>query len=320
MENPSVSFVPIPVPGKVILLGEHAVVYGHPALCGALARGVSVQGIPGTGQVRFATPPMETHLAPPQVMHGFAQLLHAFLQFHPTATRYRSYDFIVTFHIPQAAGLGSSAALALALTRALCQTTAVRLSTENEFACAQQMENVLHGISSGLDLAICQQGGIGVYTRERGLQPLHGTALTVCIAWSGHSHSTKREVEHVRQQQAADPIRIQKLFRAIHTCVDQGVQALAHNEWTQLGHTMNTNHRLLQELGVSTPTLDALCETARAAGALGAKLTGAGGGGCIIALAPEAHRQVLAAWEQAGFVGFASPLASNPLLPKPLSV
>jgi len=155
-----------------------------------------------------------------------------------------------------------------------------------------------------VDVALAIAGGVGVFRRSTGLVPLRGLApLRVLVGSSGAPRATGAMVERVAEVTGgqADDARLRELGQL----TDAGTQALVAADAAALGAAMNRAHALLGELGVSTPALEALCESARQAGALGAKLTGAGGGGAVIAVAArDREAAVLAAWKQAGVDGF----------------
>lgn len=332
--------------GKVILLGEHAVVYGVPALCGALNGGAEITAIPGRGALRVpawsvVTPPAGELLAPavraPGALPdevaepaasapgaaGNQSLLHAYraiLRSVLSAAQRRDddlvfpYDFVARFAIPTGAGLGSSAALSVALVRALDQTLGLQLSPRQVDAAALAAEQVFHGHPSGLDHTIAQHGGFGLFRRGHGLTPLYGTPeLRLCIGHTGRARDTKGRVSRVAELHREAPAEIGACFARIAALVDEAVAALRCADLSALGAAMNENQRELSRLEVSCPEIDQMCRLARAAGALGVKLTGGGGGGCVVALAGEREDAVRRAWEQAGFTSF--PAAIGPTLP-----
>jgi mevalonate kinase len=162
---------------------------------------------------------------------------------------------------------------------------------------------VLHGRASGVDVALAQSGGVGVFRKSTGLRPITIPALRVLVGPSGSPRSTAAMVDRVAQATsgASDDARLKELGGL----ADTGTEALLRRDISALGRDMDRAHVLLGELGVSTPLLDALCAVARKLGAHGAKLTGAGGGGAVIALAPRDHEpEILAAWKTAGVHGF----------------
>ncbi|TMQ14472.1 MAG: mevalonate kinase [Deltaproteobacteria bacterium] len=289
--------------GKIILLGEHAVVYGYPALASALDRGVTVAPVPtpAGGPLRFELRSWNVAVAAGDdhpVARSLAAIADALGAGRPPLT------LVADAQIPPGAGLGSSAALAVAVARALHSHLRRPADVAALSRAAGASETLVHGRPSGVDVALAIAGGVGVFRRATGLAPLIGVpALRVLVGPSGAPRSTAAMIDQVAAATAgrADDDRL----RELGALTDTGTQALLTGDPAALGAAMNRAHRLLGELGVSTAQLDALCDAARAAGAQGAKLTGAGGGGAVIAIAPRAHEPaVLAAWKRAGVDGF----------------
>ncbi|MBI5480165.1 MAG: mevalonate kinase [Deltaproteobacteria bacterium] len=279
--------------GKVILLGEHAVVHGEPALAGALARGVRAEAAAGAAHLRVAAWGLEARpdgAAP--VDRAFAAIL--------AATGAGEAAVTADAEIPVGAGLGSSAALAAAVARALC-------SDEARVADAvAASERIFHGNPSGIDAAMALGGGFGRFTRGGGLERFAAAPVRLCVANTGRRRDTGALVAGVSARLRDRPAATAALLRAIGALVDQGVTALREGRLTSLGEVMDRNQAALAEVGVSCSEIETACELARRAGALGAKLTGAGGGGCVVALAPGREEAVLAAWRAAGLEAFAA--------------
>jgi mevalonate kinase len=276
--------------GKVILLGEHAVVHGAPALAGALARGVRATVAPGAPLLQV---PAWGLTARPDgdapVDRAFAAVLEA------TGA---GAAVTAAAEIPVGAGLGSSAALATAVARALTA------DEERVRAAVAASERVFHGNPSGLDAELALHGGLGRFVRGEGLVRLAVPPLTLCVGNTGGRRDTGALVAGVAARLRERPGETAGLVRAIGALTEAGIAALRAERLDELGAIMDRNQAALEALGVSTPALAAACETARRAGALGAKLTGAGGGGCVVALAPGREAEVLAAWAAAGVPGF----------------
>jgi len=269
-------------PGKVLLLGEHSVVYGHPALAASIPRYVTVDvepapearlELPGGMQTPF--PLLEAAVAMARDA-GFTGLFHA---------RVRS-------EIPLGSGLGSSAALGVALARALKPGCGASQAA----ALAMRIERVLHGAPSGVDPEACAREGVIFFTRgdPPRVEPVRGEAFIV-VALSGIARGTHSTVLPLAERRKSDPA-IDPLLARLGTLAKEGRQLFERAELEQLGSRFDAAHEALRELGVSCPELEEAVAGLRKAGALGAKLTGAGGGGAAIGLARNgAHAAEIAA-------------------------
>ncbi len=295
--------------GKVILLGEHAVVYGAPALAGALTGGVTVEQAAGTGRVRIPAWAVEIDLA----AHGndltndmtIARALRAIVQHLGIRSLRRDVDLIVHFGLPTGSGLGSSAALAVAIARALGNVHGVTLSDEAVEGAAMASETVIHGRPSGLDHTVSQRGGFGLFVRERGLTPVHAPrAVPLVIGHTGKERDTKNRVARVAEMLGESPAKVRPLIDRIGELSLTGARAVERGDLATLAAAMEENQIMLRQLEVSCPEIEAMVDLARGAGALACKLTGGGGGGCVIALAPGRERNVAAAWAGAGLRSF----------------
>ena len=269
---------------KVILLGEHAVVHGHPALAAALDLGVRAQ-VEAAGGPKVSIPAWKVELDLRQ--GGDGELERALLRLFATApTSAQSASVWVSAEVPSRAGLGSSAALSVALSRALSALDGEHLEPAEAERRAGIAEEIFHGKASGIDAAVAARGGLLRFVRGRPPQELESAALPAVVALVEKRAPTREMVERVGEARAREPERVEGLFARIGELVAEATDALSINDTKNLGRLMTENHVLLRALGVSSPALDDACESAVAAGALGSKLTGAGGGGCMVALAP----------------------------------
>lgn len=294
------AFVSARANGKVILLGEHAVVYGSPAIALGLTSGAeacvrhaecSTLSI-GTGErLTSSDRPVGEE---PVALRALRELL-ASLDAPPVEAK-------TVLAIPAGAGLGASAALGVALARAVTALSG-SLAAGSIGRAALAWENVFHGNASGIDTAAAEHGGCLWFTRQGGVSPLRlGSSLQVVVALVEPGASTRLMVEAVAERRRQDPEGVGRVMAAIAGLVEAARQALAAGASGELGSLMLRNQELLVELGVSTPGLDRACGLALGQGALGAKLTGAGGGGCVIALVDgESRTRVLDAWQRVGF-------------------
>jgi mevalonate kinase len=298
--------------GKAILLGEHAVVYGVPALVVGLDRGVeAVARRPddATRSLRIGDGPPVTPDDGSALGRALSALLDACSVDAPVALE-------ATSALPIGAGVGSSAALGVACARALAETFALPTSPDLEQQRALAWERVFHGNPSGIDTAAAALGGCLLYTRGSPPEPLRLRGpLTVALAYSGQSASTKKMVEGVARLRERRPELFDKQLDGIRSLVGNARLALEAGDLVGLGKLMDLNQMILSGWMLSTGEIEELCAAAREAGALGAKLTGAGGGGCVVALCGDSPEAILEAWRKAGYEGFAS--AVVPHTPSP---
>lgn len=269
-------------PGKVILLGEHAVVHGHPALAAAISRRVSVQVDEGPGAELVLPGP----LASPR------EIVDAAVAIAREAGRRRGFRVRVESEIPLGGGLGSSAALGVALARAFSRDEG-RACADGEAAhLALHLERVLHGAPSGVDPAVCARGGVILFRRagaeaER-VEAVRAPPIFLVVSLTGIARGTRSTVLPLGERRAREPHVYDPLLARLGALALKGRAALEAADLRALGLHFDEAHGALQALGVSCPELDETVVRLRAAGALGAKLTGAGGGGAAIGLAADA--------------------------------
>jgi mevalonate kinase len=206
--------------------------------------------------------------------------------------------------LPPSAGLGSSAAFSVAAARAVMAATGRPEEPARIAAAAAAAEMIFHGAPSGVDAAAAARGGVGRFTRAEGWTAISLPApFKLCIGLSGRVRNTRTLVTRVGQLLEREP-RARRIVDMLGELADAGVGAVRDGDVSSLAGFMDLAHGLLAALGVSSPELEALVHGARAAGAEGAKLTGAGGGGAVIALAPGREHAVLERWNDEGFDGF----------------
>jgi len=281
-------------PGKAILFGEHAVVYGRPAIAVPVTQvqakaSVIADPLGPPGRVHIQAPDiqLESDLANLPVddpivlaVQGVLQALEA--DHLPTLT------LRISSTIPVAAGLGSGAAVSVAILRALSAFLGHPLPDETISALAFEVEKKHHGTPSGIDNTVVTYARPIFFTRGLPFELLKPVeAFTLIIADSGVKCPTHLAVGGVREAWQADQDRYEALFDAIGQISRQARQIITCGPILALGPLMIENHHLLQQVGVSSAELDLLVETAMQAGAVGAKLSGAGRGGNMIGLAAE---------------------------------
>ena len=272
--------------GKVILLGEHAVVYGRPAIAVPLS-GLRATAIltPHPGPFRVQAPAVGidallSDLPPDHPLARIVQLTVEHLRQPPPDALMR-----IESDIPVASGLGSGAAVSTAVVRALAAWYGVPLDPPTVSALVYEVERIYHGTPSGIDNTVIAHEQPVYFIRGRPPEPLPvGGVLHLLVADSGVPSQTREVVGDVRRRREAEPARYEALFDRVAAEVEAARRAIAQGDARALGERMDANHELLREIGVSAPVLDRLVEAARRAGALGAKLSGAGRGGNAVAL------------------------------------
>lgn len=270
--------------GKVILLGEHVVVYGRPAIAAGLPIGLEVELSDGDGPALVSDDAALAGDARPQRLVAEAAAL-AGIDPRRVVVRVRS-------DLPPGRGFGSSAALAVATLRALFDATGRTLPSATALDWGRRLEAVFHGTSSGIDPAAAALGTCFRFVRGEppSVTPVPlARPLPLVIAYGPRPRSTGAAVGGLRARWEADRERHEALFDAVAEAVERGEAAARAGDLETLGRAFDDNQALLETLGVSSEETAALVAAARRAGALGAKLTGGGAGGAVIALsaAPE---------------------------------
>jgi hydroxymethylglutaryl-CoA reductase len=222
----------------------------------------------------------------------------------------RSVRIEVFPNVPRAMGLGGSAAMAVAIIRALDQHFRLSLSDAQINELAYGCEKVAHGTPSGIDNTVATYGKFVLYKRAQAegeapmMRELHvPKPIPMVIGISGKESLTAKTVGGVRAAWQREPELYERIFKEIDRLTLQGVDAVQNNDLERLGDLMNICHGLLNALRVSSWEVEELVQIARENGAIGAKLTGGGGGGSIIALCPENPEKVIAAMRDAGYQG-----------------
>ncbi len=272
--------------GKLIVFGEHSVVYQRTAVACSLAGGVRAN-LSTMGSPSFHLQTINGALEVDERVRQAADRLFSTFQLDP-----KQLTIDVQVDIPLGVGLGSSAAMATAMAKAAADLKGLEGAAQRAAVdkAVSASEAVFHGTPSGIDQRAARGEGFFAF-RSNGegprFQPLDVPSNTWLVARVAPASSTARMVQSVRRLRDGHPRLIEGLLDEFGAVADAGAEALADGDWPRVGELMNINQGLLSALGVSTEVLERACYAARDAGALGAKLTGAGGGGCIVAL-PDA--------------------------------
>lgn len=288
--------------GKVILLGEHAVVYGKHALALPIADAVSAGITTSDGQAMISIPDWGVSEVIGESDSGIAAAVSLILaKLEIEASR---YSIRLQSTLPRAMGLGSSAAFAVAIVRAFDAELKLGLDDAGINEIAFECEKLAHGTPSGIDNTIATYGEPMIFCNTESLQVERLTLAElppIVIACSHTLGLTKAQVARVRARRDRHREHVDALFNEIDALSLAGAVALKKSDYEDLGELMNMCQGLLNAIGVSTAELEGMVNIARAAGAAGAKLTGAGGGGSIVALCPDRVTEVRDALQAAGF-------------------
>jgi mevalonate kinase len=297
-------------PGKIILFGEHAVVYGRPALAVPVTQVQARASIQKTGGFSGKKWADSVLIQAPDI--GFFSPLSRIQAEHAThpldaviqetfqrlgITRPPAFTLTIKSSIPVASGLGSGAAVSVAIIRALAALCNQTISDEQVSQIAYEIEKLHHGTPSGIDNTVIAHakpvyfmrlppssfgGGAGGGGQIQPFNP--ACPFTLLIADTGISAPTRESVGDLRKLWEADKSRWETVFDKVGEIVREAKNAIESGHVSRLGPLMDANHALLQEMTVSSPELDRLVLTAKSAGAGGAKLSGGGRGGNMIAL------------------------------------
>lgn len=267
-------------PGKVILLGEHGVVYGQPALAAPIARGVRAWAVPA----KKCSLELPASLRPE---HG--KTLERAFQRAAKLTGHPKVLVTLESDLPLSMGLGSSGALSVAVSRALLEAKTMKAVKRAELErVAFEMEQEFHGTPSGVDHTTSARNEMILFRRGAVQAVKAPKPVRVLVAIVGERPPTKQTVLALRERQARWPRRYERLFKEIGTVAREGAAAVRAGDLEALGDLMNVNQGLLNAVGLSSEGLEAMVNRLRRLGALGAKLTGAGGdGGAVLGLFRE---------------------------------
>ena len=297
-------------PGKIILFGEHAVVYGYPAIAAPVTQvraTAIIQPGDGTG-VQLVMPDLGRmqSLLEAAADDALALAIHLVKE-AAGLTEWPDFSLTVTSTIPIASGLGSGAAVTAAAVRALAifLNRPDLATNEQVSALTYQVEQIHHGTPSGIDNTVVSYELPVYFVRQQPQNRIEtfnvGVPLRFLVGDTGVGSPTKIVVADVRRQWEQEPERFNALFAGCGRIADLARTVIEQSDLAHLGALMQENHALLQEMSVSSPELDKLVAAACRAGALGAKLSGGGRGGNMIALVTEeTEATVRAALRQAG--------------------
>lgn len=285
-------------PGKIILFGEHFVIYGTKAvLCSIDKRITATSQFVDEKIVRIRSSLGEVEMdidalnnlenVQQKFMRPFFYVAKKTVMENPTK---QGIEIIIESEIPPGVGLGSSSAACVAVTASV-NGLFHRLPSEEVVKIAIQAERTIFEQNSGADSSVSTFGGLVSYDLKEGFQPIPSrNDLSFIISNSAQVHNTQDVVRQVRQFKEKNEDLFNKLCKEEMDIINNAITSLKENNLNKLGSLMLKNHELLKQIGVSTEKIDLLIKEAKKT-SYGAKITGAGGGGCIIALVDNSNTE-----------------------------
>jgi mevalonate kinase len=294
--------------GKVILFGEHFVVHGVPGIVSAIDSTTDAE-VKKTGKSIAVRDERKTAKGYSeekrlQQLESIDRMLKA-MGIDPKTP----LSIWIGGTLPGFSGLGASAASSVAIARAIAEELSMNVPDKRINEVAYEAEKAYAGNPSGIDNTAATFGGLMWFQKNLcgGANTIERISIRkpveIVIGSTGKVANTKAMVEGVAKRKRGNPQKYDPIFRQAETLAYEGRKALEAYDLKKMGELMNENHRLLREIEVSSRELDLLVDIARKQGAFGAKLTGGGGGGCMVALTPtkELQERVAQAIEQEGF-------------------
>ncbi len=273
----------VSAPGKVMILGEHAVVYNYPCLVTAVDKRIYVEASKIKGKKDI--------IITPQVKES--RFVEESIRFFKKKFKVDKSIRIKTFgDFSHRVGLGSSSAVTVATFKALSVLFDKKLTQKDFFDLSYQVSLSIQKVGSGFDIAAATYGKTTYFVSGgKVINSLEVGDLPLVVGYSGVKADTPKLIKKVSQTYFSKNEQTKEIFKKISRLVEKAKASILSKNYKELGLLMNENHRLLKALKVSTPKLDNMVEAALRAGAWGAKLSGAGGGDCMIALVSEDKRK-----------------------------
>lgn len=256
--------ITVSAPGKLLLLGEHAVMYGYPAIVTAVSERLVVQQGESSGDTRFIDAAVKAWGKPGQTFSAYSSFSGKY-------------------------GFGSSSAVTVATLKMLKPD----VDNQTLFKAAYKVVLDVQGAGSGLDVAAAVYGGTLYYVKDTSIESLNISEMPLIVGYTGVKADTTTLITDVAKKKEKDPEKVERIFQGIATLVNEAKNKMIEGDWEQVGKLMDFNQEYLRDLGVSSKKLEALISAAKGAGAWGAKLSGAGGGDCMIAFASNDKKKVI---------------------------
>ncbi|HZW85744.1 MAG TPA: mevalonate kinase [Nitrososphaerales archaeon] len=290
-------------PSKAIITGEHFVVHGSWALAAAVNRYVRVE----VSDSRAYAVESVGFKGEKSALGPVSEVVESISREYSVDPRVR---ISIRSDVPEGSGLGSSASVMVAVAAAFAKLRSIPLGKEELVRHSMTGEKSIHGRPSGIDPAICARGGVILFrpgSKARAVSPAKGMSLIVSI--SGERRKTSHQISRVGSTRESLPGYFDSVASAVSDLTLRAANDIHHGDFADLGRLMTMNHAILSSLGVSTDKLDSMVNELLSLGALGAKLTGAGGGGCVVAVARRGkEKSIVSGLRARGYETFSAPI------------
>lgn len=298
--------------GTVFLFGEHAVVYGFPALVASVDRKISVSAERNRRDtIRIRSSLGSATIRINDIGRAGGKLNYVIRAIHNTFQhigKTGGMDVNIKSSLPPSSGLGTSSAVCVATIRAVSSAFDSSLEEKDLINLALKTERDIQGLASRAGVTCALFGGYWLIEGERATK-IEAQGMEAVVGWSGIPSSTRKMVRFVGKLKEKQPVIVDVIFNGIGWLTRVGVNYLRSGNVERLGQLMNLNHALLASLKIVPPKIERMLQACWERGALGAKITGAGGGGCIIALGKT--EKILKAIEETGGKAFKCKLGST---------
>ncbi len=287
-------------PAKTILFGEHSVVYGEPAIAGAINKRAYVTiKESDSNKTIFRAPDLgfEAELLTSEKKYilrkGKPGIIRYILDILYNYHDHSPIDITLTSKVPIGSGLGSSAAVTVATLAALYRYHNIRFNKKSLAHDAHMVEQSVQGVASPLDTLVSTYGGLVYLSRNKKVEHFNvNFNVPFVVGYTTKHGNTGKMVKDVKNLKERNPKIITPTITSMGNLTNYAKQAILKRDFNKIGELMNINHGFLDVLGVNTLELSRMVYNAREAGAIGSKTTGAGGGGSIIALCPGKVEEV----------------------------
>lgn len=293
--------IKVSAPGKLMLLGEHSVVYDHPCIVTAVDQRMSLTAEEAdnfqldASEVKIAGYSKKLEdVGLGDVPKGAQFVEIAFKNLRQRYPGTRGVKIKTSSEFSSSFGFGSSSASTVCTVKALSELFGVKLSLRELFDISYKTVIDIQGKGSGFDVAAAIYGGtLYFWTGGKTITPLKIKELPLIIGYTGVKADTVSLINKVLSLAEKNPGKVNRIYEQIDGLVGKAREAILKSDWKNLGELMNTNQKYLDELGVGSEKLTLMVAASRAVGAYGAKMSGAGGGDCMIAIAPEAKKNAV---------------------------